>query len=70
MTQTENILLHMKTHGSITPLEALNLSGCMRLGARIWDLRRAGVGIRKNARIAGKRERGAENLRAVHAGGG
>ena len=47
MTQTESIYKHLKTHGSITQLEALNLYGCMRLGARIWDLRRAGMGIRK-----------------------
>ena len=47
MTQTESIYRHLLNHGSITPLEALNLYGCMRLGARIWDLRRAGVGIRK-----------------------
>lgn len=47
MTQTESIYRHLQTHGSITPLEVLNLYGCMRLGARIWDLRRAGMGIRK-----------------------
>lgn len=47
MTQTESIYRHLLNHGSITPLEALNLYGCMRLGARIWDLRRAGMGIRK-----------------------
>ena len=37
MTQTEMILNHLKTKGRITPLEALNLYGCFRLGARVYD---------------------------------
>ena len=46
MSQNLAILDYMKTHGSITPLEALNAFGCMRLGARIYDLRQAGIQIR------------------------
>lgn len=46
MTQTQQILDHMKRCGSITPLEALREYGCMRLGARIWDLKRMGHRIR------------------------
>ena len=30
---------------SITPLEALKMFGCLRLGARIWDLRDKGMDI-------------------------
>jgi hypothetical protein len=30
----------------LTPLQALEKWGCMRLGARIYDLRRAGMDIR------------------------
>ena len=45
MTQTQQILDHMMRHGSITPLEALKEYGCMRLGARIWDLKRMGYDI-------------------------
>lgn len=37
--QTYQILQHIKTFGSITPQEALKEYGCMRLSARIWDLR-------------------------------
>lgn len=44
-TQCAAILEHLKRHGSITPLEALNWYGCMRLGARIYDLKRAGTPI-------------------------
>ena len=47
MTQTQRILKHLETVGSITPREALDLFGCMRLGARIWDLKRAGYPIIK-----------------------
>lgn len=42
MTQTEKVLRHMKRFGSITPLEAMEEYGIMRLGARIWDLKREG----------------------------
>nr|DAN55810.1 MAG TPA: helix-turn-helix domain protein [Caudoviricetes sp.] len=41
-TQSNQILEYMRQGNSITPLEALNLFGCMRLGARIYDLSQAG----------------------------
>jgi hypothetical protein len=37
--QSYQILEHMKLFGSITPKEAEQKYGCMRLSARIWDLR-------------------------------
>ncbi len=46
MTQTERILRHLRDYGSITPVEALREYGCMRLGARIYDLKRDGHAIR------------------------
>ena len=42
MTQTQQILNHLQEQGSITPLEAMQEYGCMRLGARIYDLKAAG----------------------------
>lgn len=42
MTQCDKILRHLKDVGSITPVDALRDYGCMRLGARIWDLKRMG----------------------------
>ena len=42
MTQTQRILIYLKTGKSLTPLEALNKFGCFRLAARIADLRRDG----------------------------
>jgi len=38
-TQCDMILRYMKEEGSITPLDALREFGCLRLGARIWDLK-------------------------------
>jgi len=46
MTQKEMILQYMKDDGSITPWEAMRELGIMRLGARIWDLKHDGIGIK------------------------
>ncbi len=45
--QSKQILDYMQQGNSITPLEALNLFGCMRLGARIYDLSQAGYIIHR-----------------------
>lgn len=45
MNQTEKVLDYLERHGSITPLEAMNKLGIMRLGARIYDLKESGVKI-------------------------
>lgn len=42
MTQKDMILEHMMSGRPITPLEALNLYGSLRLGARIADIRKEG----------------------------
>jgi hypothetical protein len=39
-TQASKILRHLVIGYSITPLEALKLFGCLRLGARIHQLRK------------------------------
>lgn len=41
MSQTIRILSHLKRR-PITPLQALDLYGCMRLAARVADLRERG----------------------------
>lgn len=38
---------------SLTPLSALRKFGCMRLGARVWDLRKAGWPIKSEMVRAG-----------------
>lgn len=44
-TQSERILDYIIQHGSITPLEAMRDIGCMRLAARISDLKEMGYPI-------------------------
>ena len=45
-TQNEMILKHLQTHKrGITPIQALNKFGCMRLASRISDLRKMGYAI-------------------------
>lgn len=52
-TQCQQILAHLKKFGSITPLDALQLFGCFRLSARIYDLREQGYNIVTD-RVKGK----------------
>ena len=47
MKQTDRILKYMHDFGSITQLEAMQDIGCMRLAARIADLKRDGHAIRR-----------------------
>lgn len=44
-TQTEKVLEYIKQHGSIDPMRAYTELHIMRLGARIWDLKAAGIPI-------------------------
>lgn len=47
MNQTESILRALKTGRRITPLSALFDFDCLRLGARVWDLKQRGYDIRR-----------------------
>lgn len=44
--QTEKVLDYIKQHGSIDQWRAMQDLRIMRLGARIWDLKAAGVPIK------------------------
>lgn len=46
LTQSDRVLRHLQDFGSITQVTALRDYGIMRLGARIWDLKRQGYDIR------------------------
>lgn len=48
MSQTEMIKNHLRKGKKITALMALNKYGCLRLAARINDLRRNGEKIKTN----------------------
>ena len=50
-SQEDAVLNHMEQHGSITSLEAIELYGCTRLSAKIYDLKRAGKNIIKKMEI-------------------
>lgn len=42
MTQCERLLTYLEEHRAINPMEAWTQLGIYRLGARVFDLRRAG----------------------------
>ena len=45
-TQTTRVLWHLKAGHKLTALDALNLFGCWRLGARIWDIKEMGFNVK------------------------
>ena len=47
-SQRNKILMYLKSGSGLTQMEALNKFGCMRLGARIWELRNMGYPIVAN----------------------
>ena len=55
MSQCSDILTYLQSGRSLTPLEALDLFGCMRLGARIWELKGEGYDIESHTlEVGGK----------------
>jgi|13_taG_2_1085334.scaffolds.fasta_scaffold10982_5 hypothetical protein len=50
MSQEKQILEYLQAGNKITPIDALNLFGCFRLGARICDLRNKGYNIDNEAK--------------------
>ena len=46
-SQCRDILAYLQKGSSITHIDALNMFGCARLSARIWDLRHSGYQIVK-----------------------
>ena len=56
-TQTNSILSHLEKGRSLTAIQALDKFGCLRLAARINDLRNLGWNIAKESYITatGKR---------------
>lgn len=55
-SQNKQILNYLNDGNSITPIDALNLFGCFRLGARIHDLKGEGYDIKTEIKsVNGKR---------------
>jgi hypothetical protein len=57
MSQRTEILNFLKTRKQLTPLEALKRFGCMRLGARIWELKQDGHRIHTSMVEVGNEKR-------------
>lgn len=55
MTQCDRVLAYMREFGSITPMDAMQDIGCMRLAPRIADLRERGYAIGRRMRTAKNR---------------
>jgi hypothetical protein len=47
MSQTDQILNYLKAGKAITPLGAIERFGCMRLAARVRDLRDMGIDVKR-----------------------
>ena len=45
LNQNQLILNYLKGGNKITPMRALNMFGCFRLGARVYDLKKQGNNI-------------------------
>lgn len=54
MTQKEQVLKHLQSGKSLSPLEALNYFGSLRLGAIIFDLKKDGYEIETEINQVGK----------------
>ena len=57
MNQRERILRHMRDYGGITQAEAFTEYGISRLGARIYEMKAAGIPI-KSETVTGKNRYG------------
>ena len=57
MSQSKDIKHYLSSGYSLTPLEALNKFGCMRLAAVVYDLKKEGmaIGSRTIKSLNGKR---------------
>ena len=56
ISQNRRLLAHLRRGKRVTPMDALREFGCFRLGARMWDLRRAGHPIhRRMVEIDGRK---------------
>ena len=45
MSHKEQVLKYLQSGKKLTPIDALNMFGCFRLGARICELRQKGYSI-------------------------
>lgn len=65
-TQNDQILQWLKNHRTITPLDALQMFGCLRLAARIFDLRADGHNIETQRIDVGEGGKQVAQYRLIH----
>ena len=65
-SQEALILAHLATGAELSPLEALQRFGCLRLGARIYALRQDGVDIVSRTVREGRKAWAAYRLAIPH----
>jgi len=65
LTQNDRIMNHLKEHGSITQLVAMQEYGIYRLASRISDLRSEGIKI-KRTMVKGKNRYGEDTCFAEY----
>lgn len=67
-SQEALILAYLSTGAELTPLDALHRFGCLRLGARIYALRKDGVSIEARTVREGRKAFAAYKLRGIARG--
>ncbi len=53
-SQNQMILKHLRSHQSLTPLEALRNYGCLRLSGRVFDIERMGYKVLRRWKKVGR----------------
>lgn len=66
-SQTAAIKAHLESGKAITPIDALNEYGCFRLGARIYDLKDAGMDIITEMVQQGRKRYASYKIAPTHA---
>ena len=66
MSQSDAIMEYLITGAELTPLEALQKFGCLRLAARVHDLRKEGVDIAERMVYQGKKHWAVYKLAIPH----
>lgn len=65
-SQEHAILQHLLTGAEITPLDALQRFGCLRLAARIYALRKDGIDIAERTIRNGRKAYAAYRIAIAH----
>lgn len=65
-SQNKEILKYLQRGNKLTQLQALNMFGCLRLGARSFDLRKAGHNIHTEMITVGEHKKRVAEYSYIH----